>query len=273
MASKGRSALFARLAMQSLIPDGYCTGVKVRDAFDAAFDMLRTVERRDEYVYKAALTHKVLLGKHSLRTASMLTEYRVGDCKADLAILNGTATVYEIKSERDSLARLSRQLNAYRKVFASVYVIAGENHVASVIDLAPNDVGVLQLSRRHQISTVRPAVDSPERICPLTVLDSLRIDEAQEILSLLGIVSPAVPNTLMRAELRKIFTGIAPGSLHSAFVATLKRTRDLSSLGELVDSLPLSLQAAALSIPLRKTEHQKLLSAVNTQLDEAIHWA
>jgi hypothetical protein len=56
---------------------------------------------RDKYVYKAALTQRVLMGKHSLRTACMLSEFRVGDRKADITILNGTTTVYEIKSDRD----------------------------------------------------------------------------------------------------------------------------------------------------------------------------
>jgi hypothetical protein len=272
MAVLGKSALFARLVPQSLVLNVFNKSARVRDAFEAAFDMLRAVEYRDEYIYKAALTHKVLLGKHSLRTASMLSEFRVGDCKADLAIFNGTATVYEIKSERDTLTRLMKQLDAYRRVFASVYVIAGENHVASVMGIAPQDVGVLQLSKRYRISTVRQAVDDPERLCSITILDSLRVSEAADILSLLGLKVPTVPNTMLRSELQKVFAKIEPSVLHSAFVATIKKTRDLSALSELVDSLPPSLHAAALSLSLRKTERQKLLSAVNTPLDEALHW-
>ena len=273
MASKGKSALFARLVKQSLIPDGLGNCANVSEAFEVAFGKLRAIDCRDEYIYKAALTHKILLGKHSLRTASMLTEFRVGDCKADLAILNGTSTAYEIKSERDSLARLSKQIGSYRKFFASVYVITGENHVASVLAIVPEDVGVLQLSRRHQISTVRTAVDLPERLCPLTVLDSLRVDEALRVLSLLGMELPSAPNTLLRTELKKSFAEIEPTALHRALVPTLKKTRDLSALDDLVDSLPHSLRAAALSMPLRKAEHQKLLLAVNTSLEEAIYWA
>jgi hypothetical protein len=89
----------------------------VHALFDAAFQLLKRQGCRDEYVYKAALVQKILLGRHSLQTASMLNEFRVGGCKADLAILNGTATVYEVKSERDSLARLQRQIAAYTTVF------------------------------------------------------------------------------------------------------------------------------------------------------------
>ena len=135
MARTGKSPLFARLASQSLSLTSVSMASKVCKFFDAAFSLLKREGYRDEYIYKAALTHNILLGKHNLNTASMLTEFRVGECKADVAILNGTATVYEIKSERDSLTRLERQVAAYSKVFAKVYVIAAESHTDAVLNL------------------------------------------------------------------------------------------------------------------------------------------
>lgn len=75
----------------------------------------------------------------------MLNEFRAGSCKADLVILNGTATAYEIKSERDSLARLSNQVLNYRRVFASVNVMVRGIHVESVRHVVPVDVGVVPL--------------------------------------------------------------------------------------------------------------------------------
>lgn len=86
--------------MKSSLLDACTQNSRVADAFEAALSILRTGHHRDEYVYKAALTQKVLLGTHSLKTACMINEFRVADCKADLVILNGTAAVYEIKSER-----------------------------------------------------------------------------------------------------------------------------------------------------------------------------
>src|SRR5262245_42464473 len=123
MARRGRSPLLARLARESTLLNSLEAGRPVADLFDAGFSVLQSARNRDEYVYKAAITHKVLLGTHSLRTAAMLTEFRVGANKADVAILNGTSTVYEIKSERDSLKRLAAQLASYRMVFAKVNVI------------------------------------------------------------------------------------------------------------------------------------------------------
>jgi hypothetical protein len=273
MAKKGRSALFARLIGQTGIEVPCSDGETVGNAFDQAFSVLRRSGLRDEYVYRAALTHNVLLGTHSLNTASMLTEFRAGACKADLAILNGTATVYEIKSERDSLARLANQITNYSKVFAKVYVIAGESHVRDVLEETPLDVGVMCLSARHHISTVREAMDRADRVCPKTIFESLRSAEAGAILRDLNVPVPDVPNTLLHSALRACFERLRPGDVHRAMVKTLKRSRNLASLGELVDQLPSSLQPAALSIQVRRADHDRLVDAVRTPLGAAMNWA
>src|ERR1700722_10142524 len=171
MAKKGRSPLFARLASQSRLPILLSPSACVSALFDAAFVLLKREGYRHEYIYKAALAHKILLGKHSLQTASMMNEFRVGECKADIAILNGTATVYEIKSERDSLSRLERQVTAYAKVFAQVYVIAAEDHIDAVLKSVPKAVGILRLTSRYQISTLREAVDQPGNTSPAPIFD------------------------------------------------------------------------------------------------------
>lgn len=273
MAKKGRSALFTRLFAQAQL-DIHCGGASstVGHAFDAAFNVLKTVGWRDEYIYRAALTHKVLMGKHSLNTACMLSEFRAGTCKADLAILNGTATVYEIKSERDSLARLANQIENYKKIFANIYVIASEDHLRSVLDATSSDVGVMCLSRRYRISTVREALDCPERICTATVFNSLRSTEARLVLAELGVTVPKVPNTKLHAAMRERFQRLDPKDVHFAMVNTLKRTRNLAPLKSLVDRLPRSLHAAALSIQVRRNDHSRLVEAVDTPLDAAMAW-
>lgn len=272
LAGKKKSPRFVRLAKESGVLDRMNRSACVADVFDAAFDVLKQDGLRDEYIYKSALTHRVLLGTHNLKTASMLTEFRAGECKADIAILNGTATVYEIKSERDSLARLERQIRNYQRVFAKVFVIVGEGHVAGVLKETSSDVGVMSLSRRYQISTVREAVDRPDRICPITVFESLRVTEAKDIVVRLGQQVPDVPNTEMHSTLRTIFEGFSPEDLHSAMLQTLKKSRSLLSLSSLVERLPHSLQPAALTVPLRKADHQRLVAAIETPLGQARGW-
>lgn len=273
LASKGSSSTFTRLARQTgtLLHDLNLPCVK--DTFNAAFEILKTSGLRDEYIYRAALTHRILMGTHSLRTACMLNEFRTGSRKADVAILNGTTTVYEIKSERDSLSRLDEQLINYRKVFASVFVIAGEKHMAAILNAAPADVGVMRLSPRFQISTVRNAVNEPHRICPSAVFQTLRTAEVADIVVQAGMSIPDVPNTRLRTELRGLFETLAPKAVHDGMLRTLKRTRDLQPLATLVDQLPVSLHAAALSVPLRKSDHSRLVNAVNTPMTHAMGWS
>lgn len=273
MARKGRSPLFARLVTESQVLRLMSLSERVYTVFEAAFSLLKREGYRHEYIYKAALTHKILLGKHSLQTASMINEFRVGDCKADVAILNGTATVYEVKSERDSLTRLERQIAAYATVFAKVYVIAAESHIRAVATTVPDSVGILCLNSRHQISTLRDAADRPERTSPGAIFDSIRTEEARMILTSFGVSVPRVPNTELHAVLREAFVKLDPIQAHEGMVRVLKRTRNLLPLSALVDQLPPSLQTAALSVPLRKVDHQRLVAAVNTPLKDAMGWA
>lgn len=272
MGQHGCSAKFSRLFEQTGLATMCHPLATVGEGFDVGFSVLRQAGLRDEYVYRAAVTQKVLMGKHSLNTASMLTEFRTGNCKADLVILNGTATVYEIKSERDSLSRITNQVANYRKVFAAVNVITSSNHIDAVLETVPQDVGVLCLSNRYRIQTEREALVKPERICPITALDSLRSNEAQIVLRKLGIPVPNVPNTRLRSELRAIFAIQNPVSVHEAMVTTLKQTRNISSLSDLIKRLPQSLQAAALVVQPKKCAHDRLIEAVSTPLAEAKSW-
>lgn len=273
MAKKGRSGLFRRLLEQADLSKCTDPRATVGDAFDSAFEVLKVCGHRDEYIYRSAISHKVLMGTHSLRTASMLNEFRAGSCKADLVILNGTATVYEIKSERDSLARLANQVENYKRVFAKVNVIASERHIEGVLATVPDDVGVMCLSKRYQVTTVREAIECPSRICPVTVFESLRLAEGAAILRAMGVTVPHVPNTRRHAAMRDLFSTLEPVALHVEMVRTLKRTRNLAPLGDLIDRLPKSLQAAALSVSVRRADHSRLVDAIATPMHTAITWS
>ena len=262
IAKKGQSPMFARsLRETELFDHAETLGITVGEAFNEAFALLRQTGLRNEYVYRSALTHNLLLGKHSLRTACMLNEFRIGSCKADLIILNGTGTVYEIKSERDSLSRLQNQITNYRKAFGKIYVIAGSEHIDDVLKTTESTIGVLSLTRWNRISTIREAEE---------VLDF--INEAKIIASELGIKIPDLPNTQMHGFLKEEFSGLPPVSVYNLMLKTLKKSRSLLSLRELILNLPRSLQPAALSIQLRSKDHERLINTMQLPLNEALLW-
>jgi hypothetical protein len=272
MAQKGRSPLFARLLSETILSDRFQSEDIVGKAFDDAFKALNRSGYRNEYVFRAALIHNIFLGHHSLNSASILTEFRAGACKADLVILNGTSTVYEIKSDRDSLTRLANQIENYRKVFAQVYVIAGEKYVDEVLDTTSSDIGVMSLKQENVIATKRKAVDRCDQVCPETIFESLRMNEARSILKGLNIPIPDVPNTMQYTAMREILVRLEPAKVHEMMVKTLKKTRTLEQLKNLVSLLPESLRPAALSFQVRRSDHKRLINAINTPLREAATW-
>ena len=192
----------------------------------------------------------------------MLNEFRIGSCKADLIILNGTGTVYEIKSERDSLSRLHNQITNYRKAFGKIYVIAGSEHIDDVLKTTESTIGVLSLTRWNRISTIREAEEVLDFLCPVTIFES----------SELGIKIPDLPNTQMHGFLKEEFSGLPPVSVYNLMLKTLKESRSLLSLRELILNLPKSLQPAALSIQLRSKDHERLINTMQLPLNEALLW-
>lgn len=275
MAGKGYSPLFARLLVDTKLMAQRSNSMieDVKGIYESAFTVLSQSGFRNEYIYRAALTHKVLLGVHSLNTASMLTEFRTGASRADVVILNGTSTIYEIKSERDSLTRLKNQLIDYRKVFAKTYVITAESHVDDVLKNTPIEVGVLSLGCKGKISTERETIERPDLLCPVTIFESIRLSEASIILRNLNISVPDAPNTQLYGAMRECFVGLDPVSVHKQMVLTLKETRNLVSLTKLMDQMPKSLKPAVLTTHFRRSDYQNLISAINTPLNAALNWA
>ena len=86
LAKSGDMREFAALYRAAGYPAQSEQHATVGEAFDAAFNLLRVAGLRSEYVYRAALTHNVLMGIHSLATASMVSEFRAGRSKADVVI-------------------------------------------------------------------------------------------------------------------------------------------------------------------------------------------
>lgn len=69
-----------------------------------------------------------------------------GRVRADIAVINGEMKGFEIKSDSDSLRRLSTQLAFYGKVFDTATLVVGPRHLAKAIELVPPWWGILLAS-------------------------------------------------------------------------------------------------------------------------------
>lgn len=271
MVKKGQSPIFARLVKDlSVEVDKYTWSVG--QILDELFSVLKRKSFRNEYAYKAAVAQKVLLGSHSLRTASLVDEFRVGKNKADIVMLNGTSTAYEIKSDRDRLDRLYSQVISYSEVFAGVTVLCAERHLESVVSIVPDFVGVSVLTDRYQISKFRKGFSDPGRTVSSSIFKAITQREAVEILKNLDVCIPNLPNTQMHSALDREFVKIPSAVVHDEMVRVLKKTRNLSGLSESVKSLPVSLRFFALTVPLTERTKENLLCAIDTPLMEALKW-
>lgn len=257
---------FCSLIVASGLISRMRTGATVADVFELAFDTLKKRDYRHEYIYKAALTEKIQLGTHSLKSACMINEFRVGTSKADAVLFNGDATAYEIKSERDSLSRLKNQVQSYFEVFPFVNIIAGENHLPALEAMFPSDVGILILTRRYTIKTVREAVSNYDNLTSKSILDCIQLKEAKYVLELLGEDIPQVPNTRMYSEIENLFEKQNIKDLHRAMVISVKKNRSLEPIKEFINKVPTNLQNLAISAKLKKNNKLRFEKCLSTPI-------
>lgn len=96
--------------------------------------------------------------RHRKSTASFIGE-ELGVCRgavrADLAVVNGLLHCYEIKSDRDSLRRLSTQVAVYSDVFDKITIVVGSRYIAGVRKILPRWCGILKVSRQDRTLSVQ----------------------------------------------------------------------------------------------------------------------
>ncbi|OGP63994.1 MAG: hypothetical protein A2169_00515 [Deltaproteobacteria bacterium RBG_13_47_9] len=198
---------------------------------------------RNEYVYKNAIANKILLGKHSLNTSYMLTEFRVESCRADVVILNGTSNVYEIKSEYDSLDRIQNQVKSYMKMFDMVNVITSSSQLSKVSSELPGEIGLLELTLNYTIRTVRESTSLRKRVKPEVIFDSLRKSEYLKIIKRKFGFVPNAPNTRIYGECKELFCRLSPEIAHDEMVKVLKQRGNKTILKDIISYIPPSLIA------------------------------
>jgi len=219
---------------------------------------------RSEYVYKNALATKILLGRHSLATSSVLTEFPTLTSKADVLILNGSSVVYEVKTELDSLERLQNQIASYRRVFDQVFVVTHRSHLSKLERLLVNEIGLMVLTDRYTLSTVRPATSNKPNVCVGDIFDCLRQHEYCDLVrSKFGFV-PDVPNTRLYTECRRVFLGLTPDEAHDGMVSVLKKRAKNTTLIPFVSSVPHSLKFISLVSGLTPSQTSSFLAILNS---------
>lgn len=141
-------------------------------------------EHQNEYYYKNTLLNKLLLGVHSPRTTTALTEVHIGNSKADFILINGKAVVYEIKTTLDNFDRLDGQISDYYKAFTHVIVVTSEKNLDQVrLKLQNSPAGICVLTNKETLSIRRKPVECRDALSKLAMFKVLRKSEYERIIT------------------------------------------------------------------------------------------
>lgn len=137
--------------------------------------------------------HKTFLRKHHCESTTLVVDelgLEHGKCRADIAVINGHLIGYEIKSDVDSLTRLSSQINIYNAVFDNSSLILTERHLEKAIRIIPDWWGVILVTEITNNTVKFKQLKYPNqntKINNYSVAQLLWREEAQEVLMGLGI--------------------------------------------------------------------------------------
>lgn len=146
---KNDSKIYADIVSEYFEVVDYDTNV------DLINDIYRLLSRqyRNEYLYENTLVNKLLFGVHSPNTTVALSQIPISESKADFIIINGRATVFEIKTDLDSFYRLESQLENYYKAFKYVTVVTSEGKFSELYKLLKDTpVGINVITKQDTIS-------------------------------------------------------------------------------------------------------------------------
>lgn len=188
-----------------------------------AYNFLRSFYR-NEYFYKNTIFNRHVLGKRSLRTTTALQELRVGRSLADVVVINGQATVYEIKSEFDSFQRLSSQLQDYYKMFGYVYIVTSESQLEAALKFTEGTpTGVYVVTRQEYLSERKKAIWDNRYFCKMEMYRTLRKYEREAVIQQCGHHLPDVAPVYYFQACYQLWEQIPMTTLHREFLKQLKQ--------------------------------------------------
>lgn len=113
----------------------------------------------------------------------------LGATRVDVAVVNGALHGYEIKSDRDTLARLPAQIDLYSKVLDYSTIVCGARYVDKIRDIVPPGWGIIEVSAGEagEITIARRRRARRSGMCdPIAIAQLLWRDEAAAALAARG---------------------------------------------------------------------------------------
>ncbi|MFD1065676.1 sce7726 family protein [Oceanobacillus locisalsi] len=218
---------------------------------------------RNEYFYKNTLLNKLLLGRHSLNTTTVLSELPINKSKADFILINGKAIVYEVKTELDTFDRLNSQINDYYKAFNHVCVVTCESNYDKLQEiLKGSNVGICVLTSRNTISTRKEPIEDNANLDHSALFKILRKKEFEHILLNYYGELPQTSQVKYYRECFHLFSEINIDLAYKYFLEQLKRRVNIEK--EEFKKVPYELRFLIYISEYKKNDYLKLFQFLNT---------
>lgn len=187
----------------------------------------------NESAIRIALKDRHLRHHHGRDDSFMIDELGLAhaQCRVDLAVFNGHLHGYEIKSARDTLDRLPRQLAIYSEALQKLTLVVAARHLDAAALIGPDWCGLIEVTSgprggmkfaSHRRARLNPGLD------PFMLAHLLWRSEVQNLLRLRGASSAdlsAPRKQLYRALANELSVRELAMAIKSA-MATRARWRD-----------------------------------------------
>ena len=145
---------------------------------------------KNEEYYK-----NILIDNFNKEKSKVIEELYISRSRADIIHIADKITLYEIKSEVDTLFRLQKQLKDYYKAFSNVCVFSCESKVKSLNKiLEKTKTGISILNKENEIEVVKKTESETSFLEHETIFKVLRRSERDNIIqSFFGFLPTTTP--------------------------------------------------------------------------------
>jgi len=183
--------------------------------------MLKDADIRDSL-------YKSIESQNSKAVYRIIPEMAICDglARVDVAVANGRLCGYEIKSDADSLVRLSSQQMYYDRTFDNISIVVGKKFAPYIQEEIPSWWGILIATQKKNgvvtLKKERAAGHNPN-VSAEALLDLLWHDEVKELLKASGMKGLSGKN---RRILRKLACDCLPFEQVREFTRETLKNRD-----------------------------------------------
>lgn len=175
---------------------------------------------------RAALRTQLAADNLGDSSALVIDEMEVcsGSARIDIALVNGSLSGYEIKSEQDTLVRLPTQQSAYCRVFDAVTIVVGAKHIDLAKQCIPEWWGIIEARGEEgavDLHEVRRA-EHNNAVDKYSLAQLLWRDEALAILRNRGLAQGTLSKP-RRAIWKKLSDSLAIDDLQAEVRQALKK--------------------------------------------------